>query len=118
ITEDLLDELHLSVNNCWHAQYDRKYPEDGADDLGIECPSQPPGLHGLHKCQVAVNTNHGQGISVRPVKVIEDVHGPEREATQENKVSKRQAAQVDLCYGQSILVSEEHRQDKAVKEKA
>ena len=51
------------------------------------------------------------------MKPVENVHCPEREATEKNKVSQCKVAQVDLCYSQSVFVGYKHCQDKAVKEK-
>uniref|UniRef100_A0A3B4XAE8 Uncharacterized protein n=1 Tax=Seriola lalandi dorsalis TaxID=1841481 RepID=A0A3B4XAE8_SERLL len=92
----LLQELHLSGE---------------AGHLGIKCPPQHPGLHGLHKYA---------GVEIDDDERVDefDVHCPEREAAQENKVSQCQVAQEDLCYSQTILVGYKHRQNKAVKEKA
>uniref|UniRef100_A0A3Q3BW23 Uncharacterized protein n=1 Tax=Haplochromis burtoni TaxID=8153 RepID=A0A3Q3BW23_HAPBU len=75
----VLKELHLS---------------DEADHLGVERPSQPAGLHGLHKCYIAIDANHDQSedagihlnshidnfaheMTKRPFKIIEHVNGPE-----------------------------------------
>uniref|UniRef100_A0A3Q1BYQ5 Uncharacterized protein n=1 Tax=Amphiprion ocellaris TaxID=80972 RepID=A0A3Q1BYQ5_AMPOC len=98
----LLKELNLSVNHGWLAV-------DANHHQGVDAGVKIDDDDGVD--------NFAQSISIWPVKLVEDVHCPEREATQKNKVSQRQVAQIDLCYGQSILVGYKHSQDKTVKKK-
>lgn len=131
----LLDELDLSVKHVGRAQQEAPQPQQEADHLSVEGPSQPRGLHGLHQRQVAVHTYHdqrvaagvevdhngrvdqfAQGFPVRPVVLVQDIHGPEWEAAQQDKVGQRQVAQVDLRDGQSVLVDQVHQQHEGVKE--
>uniref|UniRef100_A0A3B3YGB9 Uncharacterized protein n=1 Tax=Poecilia mexicana TaxID=48701 RepID=A0A3B3YGB9_9TELE len=120
----------------WQTEKQPKHPHNEAGYLSIQRPSQPPRHHGFHQRQVAVDANHdqrvdagveiddnigvdqfAQSVSVRPVELVQDVHGPERQATQQQEVGQRQVAQVDLRHGQAVPVGCEHGQDEAVEEK-
>uniref|UniRef100_A0A3B5AS39 Uncharacterized protein n=1 Tax=Stegastes partitus TaxID=144197 RepID=A0A3B5AS39_9TELE len=115
----LLNEHDLSVNHGWHAQQQPQYPQHDAHHLVTVDANHHQGVDaGVEIDDDDGVDNFAQGVSIRPVKLIEDVHCPEREATQKNEVSECQVAQVDLCYGQSILVGYKHTQNKAVEEKA
>uniref|UniRef100_A0A3B1K6S4 Uncharacterized protein n=1 Tax=Astyanax mexicanus TaxID=7994 RepID=A0A3B1K6S4_ASTMX len=81
-------------------------PEPKGNDFCIASPSQPPCFHRQHQRKVAVDVHHHQHVNasihklpIRPVEVVEDVHGPEC-----------QVAQVDLRYSPNKRIPENSSQ--------
>uniref|UniRef100_A0A3B3DK20 Uncharacterized protein n=1 Tax=Oryzias melastigma TaxID=30732 RepID=A0A3B3DK20_ORYME len=124
VGEELVADIqvfHLPENKCRYAQ----------EQFCILRPTHSSMRQTMHQCYVAIYANQNKEVCTavdvhlnahihslahelakRPIEIIGNVDGPERQTANQDQIGSCQVAQEDLCHRAGLVVEAENDQDK------